>query len=297
MLDLTINGAGFALGMTVIASTIALVIFALRSYLNKQSEDLNVKEVLHPAARNKKPQVDALKWSATMLRGGMVVALAMTVLAFSWTTYDNDVYVPDYEPWEKDMTEIIPPTNHPTPPPPPPPPPPTIVEVPDETEIEQPDMIDQTISEVDVVIAPEPVPQPEAPAPPVIVPTAVVVDVPPIMFAAKMPMFSSSKCNGLDEYEESKKCAEGEMLQFIYKYIKYPAIARENNIQGTTVIRFVVSKTGEVQQAEIIKDLAGGCGKEALRVVEKMPKWKPGRHGGRNVAVYFNLPIKFQLEN
>lgn len=296
MLDLTINGAGFAMGMTALASIIALVIFAFRVYLKKQSEDLNAKEILHPAARNKKPQVDALKWSATMLRGGLVVALAMTVLAFSWTTYDNDVYVPNHGVWEDVITEIIPPTQHPTPPPPPPPPP-TIVEVPDEMDIEQPDMIDQTISEVDEVIAPKPVPQAVAPAPPVLVPVTVEKEILPIKFAAKMPMFSSSKCNGINEYEESKKCAEKEMLQFIYKHVKYPAIARENGIQGMTVVRFVVSETGEVQQAEIMKDLAGGCGKEALRVVKKMPKWKPGRHGGRNVAVYFNLPIKFQLEN
>ncbi|MGK0366006.1 MAG: protein TonB [Saprospiraceae bacterium] len=297
MLDLTINGKEFAVGITVLAGLIALVIFALRSYLKKKSEDLNVKEILHPAARNKKPQVDALRWSATILRGGLVVSLAMTVLAFSWTTYDNDIYIPDYEKWEEDMTEIIPPTDHPKPPPPPLPPPPTIVEVPNETDIEQPDMIDQTISEVDAVIAPAPVTTPKAPAPPIFVPTPVIEDGPPIMFAEKMPMFSSTKCNGIDTYEESKACAEKEMLQFIYKYIKYPAIARENNIQGTTVIRFVVSKTGKVQQIEILKDLAGGCGKEALRVVNKMPKWKPGRQGGRNVAVYFNLPIKFQLEN
>lgn len=297
MLDLTINGAGFAMGMTVLASTIALVIFAFRTYLKKQSEDLNVKEILHPAARNKKPKVDALKWSATVLRGGLVVALAMTVLAFSWTTYDNDIYIPDQESWEDEMTEIIPPTRDFTPPPPPPPPPPTIVEVPDETDIEQPDMIDQTISEVDAVIAPEPMPVPDAPAPPVLVPIPVVEKAPILRFAEKMPLFSSSKCNGLDSYEENKTCAEKEMLQFIYKYVKYPTIARENGIQGTTVIRFVVSKTGEVQQAEILKDVAGGCGKEALRVVNKMPKWKPGRQGGRNVAVYFNLPIKFQLEN
>lgn len=297
MLDLTISGKGFAVGIIVLASTIALIIFAIRYYLNKQSEDLNVKEILHPAARNKKPQVDALKWSATVLRGGLVVALAMTVLAFSWTTYEREIYIPE---GGIDITEfdmIIPPTVQAPPPPPPLPPPPTIVEVPDETDMEQPDMIDQMITEVDIVVAPKPVPVPNTPAPPVFVPAPIVEEAPPIMFAEKMPMFSSTKCDGLQEYEERKKCAEGEMLQFIYKYIKYPAIARENNIQGTTVIRFVVSKTGEVQQAEILKDLAGSCGKEALRVVNKMPKWKPGRQGGQNVAVYFNLPIRFQLEN
>ena len=297
MLDLTISGKEFAVGMTVLAGTIALVIFALRYYLRKQSEDLNVKEILHPAARNKKPEVDALRWSATMLRGGMVVALAMTVLAFSWTTYDNDVYVPEYEIWDEVMTEVIPPTNHPTPPPPPPPPPPT-VEIVDDEEIEdEVEFIDTMIDADDEVIAPEPIPQPEAPPAPVIVPVEVIEDVPPVRFAEKMPMFSSSKCAGIETYEDSKACAEKEMLQFIYKNVKYPSIARENGIEGTTVIRFVVSKTGEVQQAEILKDLAGGCGSEALRIVKKMPKWKPGRQGGRNVAVYFNLPIRFKLEN
>jgi len=253
---------------------------------------------LHPAARNKKPKVDALRWSATMLRGGLVVALAMTVLAFSWTTYDNDISVPDYKDWEEDMTEVIPPTKHNTPPPPPPPPPPPTVEIVDNDEIEeQVNLLDQTVSEVDEVIVPKPTPQPEAPAPPVFVPEPVVEDAPPIKFAEKMPMFSSSKCNGFDTYEESKACAEKEMLQFIYKNIKYPNIARENGIEGMTVIRFVVSKKGEVQQAEILRDLPGGLGEEALRVVNKMPKWKPGRQGGRNVAVYFNLPVKFKLES
>ena len=88
------------------------------------------------------------------------------------------------------------------------------------------------------------------------------------------------------------------MLEFIYKNIKYPPIARENGVEGTTVIRFVVDKDGSVQDPQIVRDIGAQCGQEALRVVELMNskglKWIPGKQRGKAVKVYFNLPVKFQ---
>ena len=86
------------------------------------------------------------------------------------------------------------------------------------------------------------------------------------------------------------------LMQFLRDNIKYPAIARENGIAGQVVVRFVVAKDGTVSNAQIVKGLGGGLNDEALRVVKKMPKWKPGKHNGRAVPVTFNLPIKFQLQ-
>jgi len=86
------------------------------------------------------------------------------------------------------------------------------------------------------------------------------------------------------------------LYEFLRENIKYPAIARENGISGQVVVRFVVSKDGTISKAEIVKGLGGGLNDEALRVVKKMPKWKPGKHNGRAVPVTFNLPIKFQLQ-
>jgi len=86
------------------------------------------------------------------------------------------------------------------------------------------------------------------------------------------------------------------LMQFLRDNIKYPAIARENGIAGQVVVRFVVTKDGTVTNAQIVKGLGGGLNDEALRVVKKMPKWKPGKHNGRAVPVTFNLPIKFQLQ-
>jgi protein TonB len=111
-----------------------------------------------------------------------------------------------------------------------------------------------------------------------------------------MPRFLSAECESKGSKEEIKQCAQGEMLKFIYKNIKYPPIARENGVEGTVVIRFVVDKNGNVKEPEILRDIKAGCGAEAMRVVNMMPKWKPGQQRGRKVPVYFNLPVKFKLE-
>jgi len=99
---------------------------------------------------------------------------------------------------------------------------------------------------------------------------------------------------------ERKKCADQKMLQFIYGNIKYPAIARENGVEGTVVIRFYIDKDGAVKEPAILKDIGGGTGAEALRVVNMMnkmeKKWTPGKQRGKAVKVYYNLPVKFRLE-
>lgn len=79
--------------------------------------------------------------------------------------------------------------------------------------------------------------------------------------------------------------------------MRYPHLAAENGIEGTVFARFVVSADGSISNVEITgaNKLGGGCEEEALRVIKKMPKWKPGRQNGRNVAVWFNLPIRFKL--
>lgn len=89
---------------------------------------------------------------------------------------------------------------------------------------------------------------------------------------------------------------EAAMLKFIYDNIKYPAIARENGISGTVHIQFVVSKTGEISKAKVLRGIGGGCNEEAIRVVNMMPNWNPGKHNGRAVPVTFTMPIKFVLQ-
>ena len=89
---------------------------------------------------------------------------------------------------------------------------------------------------------------------------------------------------------------DGELLKYLASNIKYPPLARENNIQGSVVLTFVVSKDGGVRDVNIVKDIGGGCGKEAVRVVQSMPKWIPGEANGNAVKVRFTLPVRFKLE-
>lgn len=88
----------------------------------------------------------------------------------------------------------------------------------------------------------------------------------------------------------------GNLNQYLAQEMRYPDIAKENGIEGTVVIRFIVNEKGEISNPIIVKDIGGGCGEEALRVVRTMPAWLPGANRGIPVKVQMNLPVKFKLE-
>jgi len=89
-----------------------------------------------------------------------------------------------------------------------------------------------------------------------------------------------------------------EMMKFLSKNIKYPSLARENNLEGKVIVKFYVDTDGTVKSPEILKDgVGGGCADEAVRVVKTMPKWSPGTQRGKNVKVYYVLPVTFKLSN
>ena len=87
-----------------------------------------------------------------------------------------------------------------------------------------------------------------------------------------------------------------ELMKYLYSNIKYPAIARENGIQGRVVLKFVVEKDGTVNGITVLKGIHELLDKEAIRVVKSMPGWKAGKQGGRNVRSYFTPPVSFKLE-
>jgi protein TonB len=85
------------------------------------------------------------------------------------------------------------------------------------------------------------------------------------------------------------------LKQFITEHLAYPVLAREANIQGTVYLSFIVGKTGEISDVRVLRGIGGGCDEEAVRVVQMMPRWEPGRQRGMPVHVRFNLPVKFTL--
>jgi TonB family protein len=86
------------------------------------------------------------------------------------------------------------------------------------------------------------------------------------------------------------------MFEWLGQNIKYPAKARENGVEGTVYIGFVVQKDGFLSDVTVKRGISSDCNEEAVRVISAMPKWKPGMQEGKAVAVAYTLPIKFKLE-
>lgn len=89
---------------------------------------------------------------------------------------------------------------------------------------------------------------------------------------------------------------EDAMYQWLGENIRYPQVAKEIGIMGTVIIKFIVEYDGSITNIKVIKDIGGGCGAEAVRVIKTMPKWKPAELNGVPVRIFFTLPIKFTLE-
>ena len=85
-------------------------------------------------------------------------------------------------------------------------------------------------------------------------------------------------------------------FQFIAKSIKYPAQAIENKEEGQVVVQFVVSKNGKLLNPIVVKSVSPLLDAEAIRVVNSMPDWIPGKHKAENVNSRFTLPVRFRLK-
>ncbi len=103
----------------------------------------------------------------------------------------------------------------------------------------------------------------------------------------QMPIFSG--CT-------TKECSDEALVEYIEKNLQYPSKARERGIEGRVFIRMIVEKDGSVSNAEIVREIGGGCGREALRVVEEMPEWNPGMHRGQAKRVIMTIPFSFKKD-
>ena len=89
---------------------------------------------------------------------------------------------------------------------------------------------------------------------------------------------------------------EKEMMKFIYDNFKYHLLAQKMGISGTVIINFVIDGEGQITNLKVSRSIGGGCNEEAIRVLEKMPHWSPGRQGGKTVRVSYSVALKFHLQ-
>ena len=279
-----------------------LVFLLKRFFANEDPVELSAKHQGEEApyslaSRNKYPEVDVFAFSNTFLAYGLAFALGLMIIAFSWTTYEADS---DYSGLIADFGDEIemetPRTLEPPPPPPPPPAPTALQIVESDLPVETIEFEDMSISEetaIDAPVAPPKKKAAAAPPPPPPPPPPPSASKEIFKVVEEAPTFPG--CEGVADKKERKSCADSKLMAFIYENIKYPPTARENNITGMVVVQFVVEPDGSISNIKALRDVGGGCGEEAIRVIKKMPRWNPGKQRGRPVRVMFTLPVKFKL--
>ncbi len=101
-------------------------------------------------------------------------------------------------------------------------------------------------------------------------------------------------CGGevLPEYPGGMKAWEN----FLKKNLRYPLKARSKQIQNRVILSFVVAKDGEIKNVKVLRGLGYGTDEEAIRLMKKSPKWKPGIINGKPVDAAYTMPIFFRIE-
>ncbi len=225
----------------------------------------------------KSPKADLENKKSTWLLIGYVIVLAFMFVSFEWTKRDVKI---DMSQAVADLVfeeEIeIPITEQPEmATPPPPPEAPAIVEtltiVDDDMDIESTEIAssEETGQAVEIAYVPPTVEEEE-------VEEQEIFEV-----VEQMPEFPNGGMAGL--------------MQFLSKNIKYPTIAQENGTQGRVTVQFVVNADGSIVDAKVIRGVDPYLDKEALRVINSMPKWKPGMQRGKAVRVKYTVPVMFRL--
>jgi len=178
----------------------------------------------------------------------------------------------------------------------------------EEINLADPPSIDKSVPPPPPIVFAPPIQKTVKFTPPVIVKDEEVQDLPPTVEELQTVPASTLSANGnsaetlppqdpvTDQVESDKVFTiveempsfpggENEMLSFIYSNIKYPDVARENNIYGKVYIKFMVDKEGHIVNPEIMRGIGGGCDEEAMRVLKLMPDWIPGKQNGKKVKV------------
>jgi len=233
------------------------------------------------------------------LKIGFIFALAIALMAFNYTSSPPILEPMDLEPMDAEILITPPITVHQKKEVPPPPPPPkikSIVNIEPTTEpiikFEPKVEIQKDVkTEIDVY-ANNPVPEP-APKVELIKPEE-PKNISPLIMAERMPIYGS--CDIDSDEIERRDCTSQNLIKHIYGNVKYPALARGSEIEGTVVVSFIVNKQGNVEDVKIVRGIGGGCGEEVKRVIEKLGQFLPGKQNGRPVSVIYRLPVKFSFE-
>ena len=227
----------------------------------------------------KDPQADLEPRKTTYWLTGLAGILAILFIAFEWTNVTHQTKVTFDQGVLEEEEEIVMTVQN-TPPPPPPPPP-------------MPDVIEElTVVEDDVEVAEIEMQSAEDDANTEVVVMQQAVETGP----AEEEEAEANQIFTVVEQEPEFPGGTKALMEYISKNLRYPAFAAENGIQGRVTLSFVVEKDGSVTDIQEMRSPSEDLTKEAKRVVQSMPKWKPGKQRGKPVRVKYMLPVTFRLQ-
>jgi len=299
---MVLSGNQMLIGFLLITLLLIVTIFSFRFLLQRgfKSGILKKKKNIWESGKG------VFRYYNSLFGIGLIISLCLVILSFSWTMREIPSYTvefsDDYEIInEPDIQRTIQKKKLPTPP------------IAPKTLTVDPEIIhfnpEPTVQETDEALIDDPeealfqenklsvissIPEPAA--------VEIIIeddkDEKPFDFVERRPLFPG--CDGAMDIKEREICADRALLKFLSSNIRYPSIARENGIEGICQVLFIVEKDGSITAEEIIKDIGGGCGDEALRVIKLMAKndihWKPGLQNSRTVRVRIKIPVKFVLQ-
>ena len=101
----------------------------------------------------------------------------------------------------------------------------------------------------------------------------------------------------VEEIQPSFQGGNNALMEYLRQNVVYPEQARKDSVEGRVVVSFVIEKDGSITKPAVVRSLHPLLDAEALRVVAAMPKWSPGMTMGKQVAVKYNLPVTFKLDD
>ncbi|MBR5849778.1 MAG: energy transducer TonB [Alistipes sp.] len=223
----------------------------------------------------KSPKADLQNKRGLLLEIGLAVALALVIVAFAYTPKEHRIEKVDlnYAPIEEEITEITRQDQKP-------PEPPKKVEVKVIADLLQVVTNDTKITtEVDFAEFDEDTEVLQQ----VEVVEEEIADDEPFLRVETMPSFQGGDLNTFRNWVQTN--------------VRFPQIALENGIQGRVALSFVIERDGRLTNIQVLSTPDRSLSEEAVRVLEKSPKWTPGKQRNQTVRVKYTLPVDFRVQN
>ena len=208
---------------------------------------------------------------------GLIVALAILYTAFEWTQREITVHEADNEDFLiEEEIQIDQTFQEETPPPPPEP-----EEVPDV--IEEIKIVEDDVETKDVDFSSEDKKDE-------------VVEIKQVDFEEEEEEEDIETIFLVVEEQPEFPGGMAKLMKYFSDNVRYPVVAAENGIQGRVICQFTVWRDGSIRDIVVLRGVDKSLDKEAVRLIENMPKWKPGKQRGKEVSCKFTVPVSFRLQ-